>query len=149
MINRLKSFFDEWFEETVDKPFSDEQRHLAAAALMIEVAVIDSNFDQAERDTLTRELVNQYDLDNKTLATLIELAEQEQCEATSLYQFTQLVNEEFSMPEKFQLLISMWRIAYADDNLDKYEEHIIRRVADLIHLPQTAFIKAKSVARGA
>ena len=146
MISHIKNFFDEIFAETVDQPFSDEQRHLAAAALMIEVAIIDSNFDDAERQVLTFELKKHYQLDDSTLNTLIKFAEQEQSEATSLYQFTQLVNEEFSMAEKFKLLVSMWRIAYADGNIDKYEEHMIRKVADLIHLPQTAFIKAKKTA---
>jgi uncharacterized tellurite resistance protein B-like protein len=41
----------------------------------------------------------------------------------------------------------MWKVAYADGSVDKYEAHIIRRISDLIHLPNSQFVRAKQEAR--
>ncbi len=64
-----------------------------------------------------------------------------------MYGFTQLINQHCNPQEKFDLVTYMWRIAYADGDLDKYEEYIIRKVADLIHLGHGEFIRAKHAAR--
>ncbi|NIB43160.1 TerB family tellurite resistance protein [Pseudomaricurvus alkylphenolicus] len=147
MLDRIKSFFSELLEtEEVNLEESDP-RHLAAAALMIEIATIDEHFDATEIQALVRELQAQFQLDSETLHGLIDLARRESASSTSLYQFTRCVNDEFSPEEKFTLLEGMWRIAYADGNLDKYEEYMIRRIADLIHVAHGDFIRAKHAAR--
>ena len=64
-----------------------------------------------------------------------------------MYQFTQRINRYCSHEEKFHLITGMWRIAFADGDLDKYEEYIIRKVSDLIHLGHGEFIRAKHAAR--
>jgi uncharacterized tellurite resistance protein B-like protein len=64
-----------------------------------------------------------------------------------MYQFTQQVNEHCSVQDKFDLIAGMWRIAYADGELDKYEEYVIRKVADLIHVAHSDFIRAKHHSR--
>lgn len=115
---------------------------------MIEVATIDDSFDTLELRTLSRLLQQQFDLTEEQIEPLIEMARQEHHNATSLYQFTQLVNSECSPEEKYLLITNMWRIAYADREIDKYEEYIIRRVADLIHISQSDFVRAKHEARG-
>jgi uncharacterized tellurite resistance protein B-like protein len=146
MIDAIKRFFSDSLDSQ-QQPHSDQQKHLAAAALMIEIATIDEHFSDTERETLRHELQSQYQIDDKTIHTLMELAEQEHHQATSHYQFTQLINDSFSNHEKFDLLVSMWRIAYADNQLDKYEEYMVRKLSELLHLPHSSFIKAKQKAR--
>lgn len=81
------------------------------------------------------------------LAELINLAKNETNHATSLHQFTQLINQYCTTEEKFNLMKAMWEMAYADGNLDKYEDYIVRKVADLIYVPHTEFIRAKSLVK--
>lgn len=126
---------------------SDDHRRLACAALLIEVAVIDNEFDGEELAELKQILASQFNVSNEEVDALVTMAHNECSQATSMYQFTQLVNQHCSFSEKFDLVTGMWRIAFADGDLDKYEEYIIRKVADLIHLGHGEFIRAKQAAR--
>lgn len=126
---------------------TEEQRRLACAALLIEVAIIDNEFDAEEFEALQSILQNQFGIPAEDCEALTTLAQSECEESTSMYQFTQLVNEHCSQEEKFDLVKGMWTIAYADDDLDKYEEYIIRKVAELIYLSHGDFIRAKHMAR--
>ncbi len=146
MLEGIKAFFSEVFEQTDVDVEKTDPKQLAAAALMIEIATIDEHFDATEIQALVKELQRQFGLDSETLHQLIDIARKESDQSTSLYQFTRCVNDEFSHQEKFDLLIGMWRIAYADNNLDKYEEYMVRRVTDLIHVSHGDFIRAKKVA---
>ena len=122
---------------------SSQQVQLASAALLIEVATIDQHFDKAEFDKLQLLLTETFALSREEVAELVELAKQKSSESTSLYQFTQLINRHCDYQQKYQLVCNLWHMAYADGVLDKYEEHIVRRIADLIHVSHSDFIRAK------
>jgi len=78
---------------------------------------------------------------------LIMLSREEVTEATSLYQFTREINEHFDEQKKLELMTGMWRVAFADGHLDKHEESIMRRVADLLHILHSDYIRCKINAR--
>ncbi len=147
MLDGIKAFFSNLLDAEDVNIDSTDPKQLAAAALMIEIATIDEHFDATEIQALVKELQRQFELDSETLHKLIDIARRESDQSTSLYQFTRCVNDEFSHEEKFDLLIGMWRIAYADGNLDKYEEYMVRRVTDLIHVSHGDFIRAKKMAQ--
>jgi uncharacterized tellurite resistance protein B-like protein len=64
-------------------------------------------------------------------------------ESTSLYEYTRLINDSCSYQDKLNLVNSLWKIAFADNSLDKYEEHLIRKISDLLHVSHSDFIKEK------
>lgn len=146
MLAKIKAFFDTQLAEESGQ-FSEEQRRLACAALLIEVAVIDQNFDDSEFNTLQTILSSQFGISDQACRDLTELAQSERDDASSMYQFTRLVNDQCSQEEKFELLKGMWLIAYADGELDKYEEYIIRKISELIYVSHSDFIRAKQLAR--
>ena len=74
------------------------------------------------------------------------LANQRADEATSLYEFTRVINDHYTPAQKLALIDLMWKVAYADSNLDKYEEHLIRRVAELTYVPHQDYIRSKLAA---
>lgn len=140
----LNTIFDGLFTAEAEVCNLDEhQCQLTSAALMIEVASIDDNFDSSELDALTYILRCEFNLSEADVDHLIALAQSERDQASSLYPFTKQINEQFDLGQKYRLITCMWRIAFADGNLDKYEESIIRRVSDLIYLPHSDFIRAK------
>ena len=144
MIDRIKSFFAKNVlepEETV----SSEQ--IAVAALLIEVMVIDGNLDAQELESISQTLCNILELEAEMVEELLRLSREEVAEATSVYQFTREINEHFELDKKMNLLTAMWRVAYADGYLDKHEEGIIRRVADLLHIRHNEYIRCKLAAR--
>lgn len=147
MLSKLRELFQAEVEPTETREMGEAQMRLACAALLIEVAVIDNEFDGKELGTLKKILNMEFEVPCSEIDDLIALAQHECTEATSMYQFTQLVNQNGSFQEKFDLITHMWRIAFADGDLDKYEEYIIRKVADLIHLGHGEFIRAKHAAR--
>lgn len=144
MLDKIKQYFQAPAETG---EMSEQHRRLACAALLIEVAVIDNEFDGKELAALKTVLNQQFGIAGDEVDALITHAHKECTEATSTYQFTQQVNQHCDATEKFELIKGMWRIAFADGNLDKYEEYIVRKVSDLIYLSQADFIRAKQAAR--
>ncbi len=145
MLNSISSFFDSLLKPGArETPQTSVDRlHMASAALLIELANADQHMDDKERQVLLRILETRLQLDKATLDNLWELAHAEQQGATSLYQFTSLINDAYKYPEKVQLLQYMWEVAYADGRIDRYEEHLIRKVADLLYLTHGDFIRTK------
>ena len=123
-------------------------RRLAVATLLVEIARADFEVDASERTAIRRMLASAYGLDPGSARLLVEEAERAIEEAVSLYEFTSRLNEELSPPEKVEIIEMLWRVAFADGRLDKYEEHLVRRIADLIHVPHSVFIRMKHKARG-
>ena len=145
MIDKIKSFFSNNVLEAETETTSPDQ--LATAALLIEVMVIDGDLDDQEMQAIAGTLSNMLDLTEEQIDQLIGLSKEEVAEATSLYQFTKEINEHFDIEKKLSLMTAMWRVAFADGHLDKYEENIIRRVADLLHIRHSEYIRCKANAR--
>lgn len=149
MFNKLARFIERHLQPAggVSPVLSDHQKQLAVAALLVEVAMADHQFSEVELHNLGVILERKFSLSLDELAELISLAKNETNHATSLHQFTQLINQYCTTEEKFKLMKAMWEMAYTDGNLDKYEDYIIRKVADLIYVPHTEFIRAKSLVK--
>jgi uncharacterized tellurite resistance protein B-like protein len=149
VLNKISAFFERHLQPAggPSPHLSHEQKQLAVAALLIEVAMADHIFDERELHKLNTLLKQKFSISDAQINELIDLAKEESAEATSLHQFTQLVHRYCDEREKFELLVSMWELAYADAELDKYEEYVIRKVADLIYVSHSEFIRAKSIAK--
>lgn len=145
MIEKIKNLFSKKVLEVEADSTSAEQ--LATAALLIEVMVIDGNLDPDETQSIAVTLSRMLDLSAQQVDELIELSQAEVREATSLYQFTSEINKHFDHNKKLSLMTAMWRVAFADGHLDKHEENIIRRVADLLHIRHSEYIRCKQLAR--
>jgi len=145
LIDNIRQFFT---AKIVDPSGNEQhQEQLAAASLMVEVMVIDRQISDKEVHEVKKILERQFDIQEDEIEQLLKLAKEEVSEATSLYQFTRLINDQFDQQKKNDLMSNLWRVAFADEVLDKHEEALIRRIADLIHVPHTDFIKTKRIAR--
>jgi len=105
--------------------------------------VADDRMEAVEKTTLRNILQRKFSLQDEELESLWELAQGEVRDATSLYQFTTLINEAYDYANKVELLEHLWEVAYADGQLDPYEEHLIRKLTDLLYLSHGDFIRAK------
>ena len=120
----------------------------ACAALLVEIAFADKDFDEREKESLKQSLLKSYAIDIETINEIINDAEKTVEESTSLYEYTRTVNDEFEYSQKLNLLESLWKVAYADETLDKYEEHLLRKISDLIHISHSDYINVKLKVRG-
>lgn len=142
MLDTIKSFFSA--ELSLDNKQDEYCKiQLAAATLLIELSRADYQRDPEEQVAIETALKKSFELSDNQLTKLIDLAEQENRDATSLYQFTNLIKDEYSLEQRFQLVKMLWQVAIADGEISKYEDHLIRKIADLIYLPHSQFIKAK------
>ncbi len=147
MLTIIRSYFVEYL--TLSTESTEEKTiELAAAALLIEVTRADYKLEDSEETALKNILMSTFGINPAELDELLQLAEQESRDVTSYYQFTRLVNDQYTPEQKSALIEAMWRIAYADQDLNKYEEHLIRKIAELIYVPHKEFIRTKlAVAR--
>ncbi len=141
MIGALKALFEPPARETEEQ--REQRLHLAAAALLIETARADFTEDGVEQAALEKLLCDSLGLAPSEVGELIRRASQRVDESTSLYEFTRVINDHFSPEQKVQLIEDMWTVAFADGNLDKYEEHLIRRVAELTYVSHQDYIRSK------
>ena len=140
----MKNFFSKFFNK--QEVIEEKEVHKVVSAclsLMIEVSLADQSIDESEIESLKKTLSNKFNIEEAQISSLISAGKETQEESTSLYEFTRVINDDFSFEEKYDLIKSMWEIAFADGNVDKYEEYVVRKVSDLIYISHEEFIKAK------
>ena len=116
---------------------------MACAALMFEVARADFAIEEEEQQAVRTLLMAQFALSPDDITAVTERAEEQVDAATCLFEFTRTLNALASAEQKRALLGMMWRVAMADKELSRYEEHLIRKVADLLYLSHADYIQAK------
>lgn len=126
----------------------ERAQRIAAAVLLLEMAHADNAHDPAEYDEIRRQLRGHFHLSDGEVEELIAAAAPEAESAVSLYQYLKTLNEGLDAAEKREVLEMLWRVAYADDQLDAHEEALLRELAELLYLPHTEFLKAKFAVTG-
>jgi uncharacterized tellurite resistance protein B-like protein len=146
MLDVISSFFRPRVTAQTEQADREHALRLATAALLVEVVRADFGVDQAELEATLRVLEKQFELDAQESKALLKLAREESEQAVSLHAFTRLINENYDAQSKERVIELMWQIAYADGVKDKHEEHLIRKVADLLYVPHVRFVKARHAA---
>ena len=141
LLEAFKNLFDN--KQTSELSVDDHSVVMAAGALMLEIARSDHDISEDEKDLILRSVKGLLGEAETQIAGIFDRISEEVEESVSLYDFTSIINENFSNAEKYSLLVVLWKVAFADGRLDKYEEYYIRKIKDLIHLSQSDFIKAK------
>ena len=143
MLNQIKLFFDKHIALPAPDRITEESLHLACAALFVEMMYMDDKTRAEEQEMIIKSVRDVFSLSVEEAKTLIFLATQQRKQATDYYQFTSLINKGFTQEQKTTVIKKLWKIAYADGELDKYEENMVRKMADLLHVPHLEFIRTK------
>jgi uncharacterized tellurite resistance protein B-like protein len=152
VLKAIRDFYDRHVAGSLDDTDDEGREHayrLATAALLMEISRADHDIKQVEREAVVGAVQRVFGLDAAETRMLVDLAEEEANEATSLYEFTRLINANFDAGQKQHVVEMLWQVAFADGHADKYEVHLVRRIADLIHVPHRGFIRAKLAAQSA
>lgn len=136
MLDSIKKFFASSMTPTpeADPRESTKDLRLAACALLLELAHADREFTEDERQHLQSAVRRQFGLDSAEAAKLLELAEQERAEAVDLWQFTNLIAENYSTGQKMVLAEIMWGLVYSDGDLASKEDYLMRKISSLLRL---------------
>ncbi|MGZ8175121.1 MULTISPECIES: tellurite resistance TerB family protein [Methylobacter] len=144
MLNQIKLFFTQHIALSASEHTLEEKLQLATVVLFLEMMYMDDKVDPKEQEVILSLVHQSFSLTAEQATSLIELAEQHRKQATDYFQFTSLINKEYSLEQKVRLIESLWKIAFIDGVLDMNEEYLVRKIADLLHVPHTAFIMAKN-----
>jgi uncharacterized tellurite resistance protein B-like protein len=145
MIDLVKRFFsrmgaDARADQQSDKP---HDIRVATCALLLEMAHIDDEFSEAERENIILILKRDYRLSDEYANEIIQATEEELKGSIDIWQFTNLINQNYSIEEKNQIIEMVWRVAYADGRLDKHEDYLVHKLAKLLRLTHKQLIDAK------
>lgn len=122
---------------------------LATAVLMVEVARADGHLDEAETEAVMRALRSRFTLSGQEVADLFELARERSEHSHDLYSFTEALNRALDEPQRIRIFQMLWEMAWADGRADDHEAHLLRRLADLLHIRHGDAIGAKLRAQAA
>ncbi len=120
-----------------------ERIQIATCIILLEVAKSDDEFNSIEKTTVAALLKKKFDLSSDAVEELINIANQKREESIDLWQFTNLINKNFTKEEKIKILESVWKIIYADKKLNRYEDHFVHKLAKLLQLKHHELIDAK------
>ncbi|OGT03372.1 MAG: hypothetical protein A3F73_06800 [Gallionellales bacterium RIFCSPLOWO2_12_FULL_59_22] len=149
MLNKLSDFLS-----TIIAPANADGRpehtlQLTTAVLLIEVMQSDAESTDEEQATILKILKERFQLPDAEVAQLSELGHRTAKAANDLHQFTSLINRELDLPEKVRIIEYMWQVAYADRQISAHENHLMRRMADLLHISHGDYVAAKMRAKPA
>lgn len=143
MIKLLKEIVFGPVEKEKSNFSPEEKLKIATCALLIEVGNADDEFSKVEKEAIINIMRENFALSETEVAELIELANQQIEESISLYEFTDIINKNFSREEKLEVVKNIWRLIFADGKLDQYEEYFIRKISRNLNLYHQDFIDTK------
>ena len=147
MLKSLRTIFEQHITSFVETPEVPHTLEIASAALLMEISRADHDISFVEKNSIRGAMKKAFHLSDGEVDDIVSTAEDAVETAVSLYDFTAIVNQQFSREQKIELVAMLWAVAYADDELDHYEEYYVRKIADLLHVSHSDYIKTKLRAR--
>ncbi len=151
MLTKIVDFFNTQIQPESADDSTDKTGRIALAtcALLLEMAHADSEFGEEEKDLILTTLKDRFNLKKSDAESLIELANLERKESLDLWQFTNLINQNFTREEKLNVLEVLWGVIYADGKVDMHEEYLMRKLSSLLNMDHSDMINTKIRAREA
>ena len=142
MLSKISAFFQS-LGESADNQKQEISLEIACSVLLCEVMLADGQLDSTEQEQLNKILAKQFLLSAEEIEEIIKHALLLCESATDFFQFTSKINDNYSLEQRIKMLELLWQVAYADGELASIEEHIIRKIADLLHLRHSEYIQTK------
>lgn len=143
MLRTIKELIEKTFAQPEVEEDRERALRLATAALLVETARADFEERHLERETIQALLEDHFSLTAEDAGALLEDAGVQADTAVSLHEFTQVLHRHLSETEKLRVVEMLWRVALADANLDRHEDHLVRKVSDLLYLSRSEMLRLK------
>lgn len=130
-------------EEIINQVSHEKKVQIATCALFLEVANSDEDFAEEEKEKIYESMEKIFGLEDEYIKELISLSKEQMKNSVSLYEFTGIINQNFSEDEKYEVVKNLWKLIYADNKVDKYEDLFIKRISSNFHLEHKDLIAAK------
>ncbi len=151
MLDKLKRFFSKADVDTAGSENEGRTHKLrvATSALFLEMARIDEAFTVEEMETVLGILKEKYGLSGEEADALVAEADRELEESLDLWQFARLINENYTVDEKIEIIETLWHMVFVDGKMDRHEHYLMSKLKNLLHLSQSQLIDAKLKAKHA
>lgn len=146
MIEILKKFFSASTSNgstSRGKQPSKRDPVVAVCALCIEISRIDGNFSRQELELILKILKDKYNLSSQHADALMTEAEQKLDESIDLWHFSNLINQNYSIEEKIEIIENLWRIVFLDGKMEAHEHYLMNKLSNLLRLSHDQLIEAK------
>jgi uncharacterized tellurite resistance protein B-like protein len=142
MFEKLRDIF---FTQEGGQTAAETSRRIqvATAVILLEVANSDDEFTDAERKSIVEILKDNFDLGNEEVQELISVSDEKRKGSIDIWHFANVINENYSDGEKYTIMENIWKVIYSDGRLDKYEDHVVHKLATILHIPHKKMIEAK------
>ena len=134
-------------EEIINRVSPQKKVQIATCALFLEVANSDDDFAEEEKEKIYESMRDIFGLEDEYINELISLSKEQIQKSVSLYEFTNIINQDFSDDEKYDVVKNLWKLIYADNKVDQYENLFIHRISNNFHLEHKDLIAAKLEAK--
>jgi uncharacterized tellurite resistance protein B-like protein len=138
----MKLFKNLFKTKEIEEECKDSSIQKSICSLMIEVAYADNQLDESELKAMANSL-SKLDIQQEEIREIVNETLAKSKESISFYEHTRILNDQLDYDQKKDVLNSVWSIAFADGQMNKHEEHLIRRIADLLYLNHKDFINSK------
>lgn len=145
MLSSIRTFFNTHLSRPGDRTpeAAEDAVRRAAAALLLEMTHMEDSSGTIERETVMALVRERFGMTYSQAEALLGCAEAERKGSTEVFQFTSLINEHYQQDDKIRLVAALWRVANADERLGQHEEHLTRKISELLNIPQSVFTQAK------
>jgi len=144
MLTTIQDLLKTFTRGSQEKPLDHKHAvRTATVALLVEVARADFGVEDAEREMILRIIERHYAVTAEQARLIADEAESHADDATCLHPLTRLITSQCSLDEREEIVRLLWAVSFSDGHVDKHEEHLVRKVADLLYVPHNRFIKAK------
>lgn len=148
MLSKVKLFVKKILGESAEISDVGDDIQLAASLLLVEVMNADHKVDEREEVIVQVALKNIFALTDKEVSEVFEIAKDHAKEAIPLQKYTSILNKVLEPAAKLKLLEQIWMVVLSDDEVDRYEEHLVRQIAELLYIRHSDFTLARHRARG-
>jgi len=142
MIDLLKKFFSPSSEQ-VESENEERKLWVATAAVFVEIATADGEFDENEKSFILKLLKDAHQLDADLAIEILAEAEKAAKDKIDLWQFTKTINKNFTPAQRILIVEKLWTLVLVDGQLNQHEEYLAGKLADLLHVNRPDFIDAK------
>ena len=144
MLDSLKRFFDKITDDgATDAAPGTDPIHIATCALFLELARIDEQFNEDEVEMILANLKDRYHLSEAHAQALLEEADAERDASVDLWQFANLINQNYTVAQKIEVVKTLWRIVFVDGKMNQYERYLMLKIGNLLRLDHDQLIQAK------
>ena len=145
MMGLLKKYFTKTSDDATaaESVRTSRDVRIATCALLLEIANIDGRFSESEKKSVVEILQDSYQLSAEHATALMKAADEQLEKSIDLWHFAKLINENYSTEEKIKIIEMVWQIIYTDGILDKHEDYLAHKLANLLRLSHEQLIEAK------